>query len=57
MKGLNPRHQNLLAFLFWIQILPSKWELWPTTLSKIDWCYPCHSFWFYAKTIRYKFYL
>ena len=33
-----------IAILSWIRILPSKWELLPTTLNKIDWCDPCLRF-------------
>ena len=54
---------EFIVILSWIRILPSKWELLPTILNKIDWCDPCLSFWYYAKTsfciddLRYKYYL
>ena len=45
---------KFIATLSWMRILPSKWKLWPTTLSKIDWYDPCLNFSFYVKTKVYR---
>jgi len=49
-ERIKSEASKFIANLSWIRILPSKLELLPTTLNKIDWCDSCLSFWYYAKT-------
>ena len=52
-ERVKSEESEYISILSWIRILPSKWELWPTTLSKIDWCDPCLSFSFKCENKKF----